>query len=524
VKAAFLFLGVSLLWAQDVGVVEGAAFNRVTQAGVSGVAVKLAASSACDKPQYLVTSNATGAFQFDGVKEGDYLPTFEAPHGYLAPHRADPASRPFHVARGAVVHLPVPLTPLGSLRGRVLDAGGQPVARVRVELFRVHAMSGAVMTTDANGQFSQDGLVPGAYQLRARPVLAGTPLGRKPENISPLAPKPPEEEGWIWAPTYFPDATEITAAETIVVHEGSDLSGYEIRLRSAPVYHLRGSVFDDEGKPAGGVKLLLLSEIGWGRAEAAVESGKDGGFEFPAVRPGDWQITAELQRGSVSWQGFADLRMPQHDVDDAKVRMYPPFELAGAVEGIQTPGTRTRVAVSLMPVAGGEESMSTEAPDGSLHFEKLYPGRYRVAVWDHVPGYYLKSVLLDNHDVMGRDVSLDRAVSPLRVVYKSNAARVHGTVEDGAGVMVALIDADQERFDPFQSLRVTGCDGEGRFNFEGLYPATYFAFAFVPNGNVESGAVKDAVFTLGVRQQAQTVRLGEGDTATLNLNIVTWPE
>jgi hypothetical protein len=71
-------------------------------------------------------------------------------------------------------------------------------------------------------------------------------------------------------------------------------------------------------------------------------------------------------------------------------------------------------------------------------------------------------------------------------------------------------------------LRLTGCDGEGRFNFEGLYPATYFAF--VPNGNVESGAVKDAVFTLGVRQQAQTVRLGEGDTATLNLNIVTWPE
>lgn len=521
-KALLLLAGVPLLFAQDAAVIEGSAFNRLTNAPVAGVVVELALASATAERLYTATSDATGAFRIADVKEGDYVASFQAPRGYLPPQTADPECKPFHAARGAIVRLKVPMRPLGSVRGRVLDPDGKPVPRVRVELFKVHYAGGAIMTTDARGEFSEDGLIPGYYQLRARPVLPGTPLGRKPEDVSPLAPKPPEGEGWIWAPTYYPDSIDISGAETIAVHEGSGLSGYEIHLRSAPVYHLRGTVSDDEGKPAGGVKLFLLSEIGWGRAEAQAESGKDGGFEFPAVRAGDWRITAEAQRGTLTWVGSVELRMPQHDFDDVKVNIDPPFALDGKVEG--APPGKLRPMVELEPVISHESPDCSLGDDGTLHCEKVYPGRYQIIVLGHIPGYYLKSVLVNDRDVRGQEVSLDRGTPPIRVILKPNAPRVRGTVEDGAGAVAVLIDADQDHTDAFQAVRATRCDGEGRFDFDGLYPATYYAFAYVPNGNVETGAVREAVFTLGLKQQAQTVRLEEGDTATLALKILPWPE
>ena len=69
-KAAVLLLAVPLLAAQDCAVIEGTASNKVTHAGIPGVAVKLAAPSAADKPLYSATSDASGAFRLDGVKDG----------------------------------------------------------------------------------------------------------------------------------------------------------------------------------------------------------------------------------------------------------------------------------------------------------------------------------------------------------------------------------------------------------------------------------------------------------------------
>jgi hypothetical protein len=92
--------------------------------------------------------------------------------------------------------------------------------------------------------------------------------------------------------TYFPNATNIDVAEVIDIREGPELSGYEIRLRSSPVYRLRGIVLDEAGEAAPRIYLAPESKTRWGGAESTAVSGPDGRFEFRSVPAGQWQICA----------------------------------------------------------------------------------------------------------------------------------------------------------------------------------------------------------------------------------------
>ena len=524
-KACILLIAARLVLAQDGAVIEGTAYNKVTQAGVPGVSITLATPSAPDTHLYTATSDTAGFFRIESVKYGDYVASFKAPDGFLAPRRSDPSCKPFQVVSGGEpTKLRIPIAPMGSVGGRVLDAAGNPVPRVRVEIYRVHGGGGATVITNSEGRFSQSGLVPGPYRLRARPVLEGTPLSRRLKTVSPLSAKPPEGERWIWAPTYFPDSTEINGATTIIVREGLELPGFDIHICSAPVFRLRGMVLDDEGKPAASVGLRLESETGWSAAEAETTSGQDGAFEFPSVRSGNWQITAQAARGETTLKGFAEFIMPRRNVEDVELRIARPFTLDGVIEGTPQPLTaKTSLIVGLFPTTHGEQSVTTEQPGGKLHFENLYPGIYRIGPFSKLPGHYLKSILLGTQDVSGLDVTLLQNSPPIRMIYAPNAAHVRGRVENGAGVKVVLIEADQQHFITGESMRVSVCDREGQFAVDGLRPTTYYALALETSGNMNSGDLTEAVFAGGLGQSVQTVRLAEGDIATLNLAIAPWP-
>jgi len=527
-KSALLFLAVPLFAAQNGGVVEGTAFNRMTRAAVAGATVKLAVASMPGHPLHEAKSDATGAFRITDLPDGDYVPSFDAPDGFMAPASGDPCRRVLHVSVAAgPAKLEAPLRPQGNLRGRVLDPQGHPAPRVRVEFFTVHDWSGHILTTDGEGRFFAKGIMPGAYRLRARPVLAGTPLGTKSDALTPLPAKPSEGDRWIWAPTYYPNSIEMSGAETIVVHEGAELDGYQIWLRAAPVYRLRGVVRDDEGKPAAAVTLWLLSELRWGPAEAQVTSGNDGRFEFPSVRAGEWQIEAEIKRDGIRWMGFVQMAMAQHDVDNTVVHLAPPFTMDSRVEWIPPGETgKNRLTVRLNRAGGsyGQESTSTTQPDGTAQFQDLYPGRYRVDVFRQAPGYYLKSILLGSQDVTGQDIDLAPNSPPLKVIYKSNDARVRGQVENGAGAVVIVIAPDEAHSVDGDSPRVGACDIEGRFSVEGLRPGSYLVLATYISGNVNTGAIAEMVYVRGLNRQAKTIQLEEGETAAVNMKITPWPE
>jgi hypothetical protein len=98
------------------------------------------------------------------------------------------------------------------------------------------AALGAVTET-TNDQ--RTNLSPGSYMLKAVP---SADPGAHPVQVS-------GEDRTEIVPTWFPSTIESAQAEHIVVRGGAELPGNEIRLRTAPVYPVRGIVLTENGDP-----------------------------------------------------------------------------------------------------------------------------------------------------------------------------------------------------------------------------------------------------------------------------------
>lgn len=61
----------------------------------------------------------------------------------------------------------VKLNPAGAIKGRALDVAGKPLAKTGIYASGASLMDGSAAETDANGNFTIEGLAPGTYDLRA---------------------------------------------------------------------------------------------------------------------------------------------------------------------------------------------------------------------------------------------------------------------------------------------------------------------------------------------------------------------
>jgi len=201
--------------------------NCVTHAAVSGASVSLTTKG----EQYEGTTDSTGAYRIEGLKPGQYTARFSRV-GFLESRRGDGIEAQIPVGTAAL-RLDGQLTPLATIRGRVLDAEGKPAAGVTVDTQHFNSA-----VTDDAGEFTLVGLHPGSYTLLAepepKPAVRSKPDGQRVKAM----------------PTFFPSAIDRDQAQLIAVHGGDDLSGFEIRLRMSPVYRVRGVVLDESGTPA----------------------------------------------------------------------------------------------------------------------------------------------------------------------------------------------------------------------------------------------------------------------------------
>ena len=239
VSLAFLATFAPWAAAQGTVTVEGVVVNKVTGAGIPDAVVWLWRPGT---ESSRAVSNEAGIFQFTGLEPGDYNSSVQK-SGYSSPEPEELPpleDRPkHHLSSGAEpVQLRFELNPPAVLRGRVIDADGNPV-RVAVELG-----PGKPVNTDAEGAFAFENLWPGSYTLLARPIVmnpAKNAPGKDEIRTEPV-------------PTYYPSVQDRSLTEPITVRAGADLNGYEIRLQSAEVHRVRGVVLNPDGKPAAKAK------------------------------------------------------------------------------------------------------------------------------------------------------------------------------------------------------------------------------------------------------------------------------
>ena len=228
-------LMTAVLFAQDSGTVVGRVTDTAAGFGIPGVAVELRQGSV----SYQAATDESGAFRLTGVKYGDYGGSTVTKTGYDRHQDIPFPGGVIRVHGSDSVRWDIQMDPWTTLQGHVVDVDGKPAAKVRVQL---GPMRHDDALTDEKGWFSFQKLKPGSYTLWAKP----DPKDQIQEGVRVEA-----------VATYFPSTVEGSQAERIVVRGGVDLPDYEIRLQTSPVYHVRGVVLNDLGKPA--VNATVLS-------------------------------------------------------------------------------------------------------------------------------------------------------------------------------------------------------------------------------------------------------------------------
>ncbi|MBV8906891.1 MAG: carboxypeptidase regulatory-like domain-containing protein [Acidobacteriia bacterium] len=505
--------------AQTGATVEGTVSDSVTHVPVAGVSVTLWTQKGT---RYTAQTDSSGVFRVEGAQPGEYDSRFEKA-GYVQLELPRFGESRLRVGGAGSFHLDAQLSAMGTLRGRVLDPEGRPAAKVMVSL-------GPFVSdeTDEEGRFELKDLRPGTYTMLARTQETQT----GPVQI---------------VPTWYPSTINQAEAERITVRGGADLAGYEIRLRTSPVYRVRGVVLDEVGKPAADASVTLFgrgeSRLLMGRIARAGEmflmnlrntaqgepmalSGKDGTFEFPAVQPGDWSVEASLHpldsNNNLYIVGSDPVPAPvsDHDVENVELRFLPSFSVTVTADwGDQQPPANARPDVMLMTAGGGMRLAgfaARPAPDGSVVFDHFQSGRYQIMPTPgHPAGFYAAAVMLGGANVLGQEIELTAGMPPIRVVYRPNPGRIRGTVAQGEGAVVLLWPDGPEIPEVVRSVQG---GANGGFEFANVAPGDYSLVAFdrIPPAGGSEAFVRGAI-AAGTR-----VKLQEGGSESVEVSLTHW--
>jgi len=535
VIAALLFVSVALC-AQAT--IEGTVVNSVTRGGIEGVSVKFYSQQGV---RYEATTGSGGSFSITGVKDGEYRSTLER-EGFEPPkHPEFPAPEPTTriSVKDNVLHVAFELTPWTILHGRVAGSDGEPAAQIPVQIRGPIAggRDSSETVSGADGGFTFNQLLPGTFTIVARPSPSKSPTidGVRVEAVA----------------TYYPSAFEPSQAQEIAVRGLGEEAGYVIRLRNAPVHRVRGIVLDEAGNPAAGIRVWIApsegATSGWRSTLGPIEfylpyswiepsddnvlTGTDGTFDLPSVREGEWTIHAaseweyqEDTRRDIQRLGEARAFVSRRDVDDVEIRLSSNFDVTVSVDWPdEFKSVMDRwVMATLWPDAAGAAVSARALPtgqmkeDGSLQFERVYPGRYFIVpMASGVPGAYVSEVQVGGRDILGQTIALSSPPPPIRIVYKSGAGSVHANIPKGTPATLLLIpNALQEGGFP----RSVKCD-VGTCELSDLRPGNYLVAAF----DRVDGA-KLSAYLPDLASVATRVRVEEGSKVALNLPVKRWPD
>ena len=420
-----------------------------------------------------MTTGADGEFHFAPFGAGPATLTAHCPNG-------DQGTASISVGTGESI---VPVTPGGSIEGRVADKAGNPLAGVIVNAEPVGDMTrlegGAVVSgfkamTSTTGTFQIRGIAAASYRLSV--LDTGLPVkATKPTKV-PLAAG--EHATGIEIVVEKPNGV---IAGTVTGPDGAPLADAWVQLHQTLEDKMKAMTSGDD--PADGPHNVMFrgESAGQGvgpRDPPPVMTDARGHFELTSLLRGRYQVYAEAEGGKLRG-GAADV------TTDAQIsiRLAGVASLHGTVHGARGPTELFSVAVS------GPTFDDASFTGGAFDFPRLDPGDYTIEVTSN-DGTGQAKVHVSSDQAASVDIALiANGTVTGRVVDKSG--------KPVSGIGVALIPDQppgQMQIALHEQPPTTGPDG--RFQVDGPPgPRTLVVMGFPPTAKrgvpVASGTTLD---------------------------------
>ena len=236
------------------------------------VAIKLRSGD----DRFQTSTDAHGVYSIYDVHAGEYSFSANLPPQMQLSQKSTPGELPpFTIPNGACYEYDVEALPTGHIQGSVLDPDGKPLPIASVELFRAghydDSRPGLWGFQGAKGVFDFDHVGPGEYVL----VFNRTDK-RDPNSPFPRA--------------FYPGVGEIAAAKPIVLKDGQDLAGVNMKLANQYDSHeLRVHLKWTGAKPPGGVTVSARASQG---NNPSAEKIGDNLYRFTVLASATYTISA----------------------------------------------------------------------------------------------------------------------------------------------------------------------------------------------------------------------------------------
>jgi hypothetical protein len=495
-----------------------------------------------------VSTDLSGRYEIADLPAGRYTVTatragfVTISHGQTRPNEM---GRPIEVSDGQTVERINFSLPRGAaITGRILDEYGEPVAGASVQAMQMRYVNGVLqpatvfsgngpmLQTPDTGEFRVWGLAPGEYLIQANVSGMGGPF------------EPQDRAGY--SPTYYPNTTIASEAQTVRVEVGQTASGIEIMLTATRTARISGTTLDGNGQPlrSGFASAMLQSSqpvLVMRNLSAQIKP--DGTFSISGVTPGTYTVRASLPPsgpGTVPETLTATVTVAGDDVSgvvltplqpatiSGRVHFEPPTQMPEASElrlmiAPKDPGMRMGIPIPGPPVVSSDYTFEAKAA----------PGETVLRVFSNSPGtqWAMKSITLDGRDIANDGITLSSgaAVKGIDVVLTNRLQTISGAVTNERGEIVTgatvfVFPQNPDRWFPgpmaLASSATTRPDQNGRYSIKTLLPpGDYYAVAVeYLDPNRRSG---DRTYLEELSRQAIRFSIREEESKALDLKIST---